>query len=618
MKRLTSRSGLIWMLISLVLITVIVFVYRMQGRQEPVLIRFDYLPVKAQDDGKISLLDPAGKIVLPDEFRNNSDVYCTDGIITERVSAEPSYTRYFRFDGKKLQEISTRKYRRGSVFIHGYAIVSDEDGLVYLLDKKGRETALQSVDGIAISRAGMVSDGLIRVMTRQGEWGYISPQGKWIIRPAYKVAESFIEGKARVITPAGELLVINRKGEILMKGKEGFTYQPVSEDLIGYSESAGSGSTYFGFMNLRHEKVIRDNKYTNVTPFYNGFSVVTGEDDLFGVIDKKGEIVGDLRTKFKEKPLIRKSGFAVMDDDKLKLYDRSGNQTITIGDYENVYPVNDDLLLVKLRRKKKYELIDMEGRVLTSESYYIDLSPRLFTTSPEMFKSGSIESTWVNFEAISTVALNGLSFSGIHGLTRNSRLSHVQNVFSRLEKSGTTEKIAQTGLEDAYSFLLQPESRKSKEPLSADALTDSMAENSTEEMPAADTTATDFKDPYPEIVAYAYDLESGNFYAGGMQFSAEAMFDQQLKTGKYEWVTDSYWGTTSYRQTGYVLNEQAKLKSVLINFRYGQVNSDLFTAKLEKKLEKEGWIKDEDGYYNKQNNNRIETGYGYLLFRFEE
>jgi len=580
---------------------------------------FDYIPVQFKEDGKISLMDMEGKIVLADEFAPKSEILCTNGIITEYVESDPDFVRYFKMNGNKLEEVSKRKYKIGTPFHEGYALVRDEEGILNLIDKKGNETSLQTVEGMEVVRVSMISDGLLRAKINTGEWGYLNPSGTWKIKPAYKMAESFVDGYARVLDANGNMLVIGKNGKEIMKGKESFSYQPVSEGLIGYSEEAETKVRYYGFLNTSHEKVIKDNKYTSVVPFFAGYSVVESEDGMYGVIDKKGEIYGELRTKFKDNPVILKSGFAVVDNEKLKLFDNKGVLAKTLEDYDKIIPVNNELLIAKLTGKDKYDMITAKGKVLSKESFLLTSDLGKFSNRNELLeslKNFSIESAWLNFSAIYNSAFRDLGVEGVYGLKANSNVKQVMQVFEKLQSTDTKgggNKTVDT--EDNYRYYFKMEKKEAKEEAAKAGTivpSDSTAFDAPQGQPAV-------KDPYPGIESYVDYIESKEFYSSPMRFSAKAVFTDILKTSKFEFVEDPFDRTMNYQLTGYELNTTARLTTLRIDYSYGSASASVFDKKMEEKLLAAGWKKAGEGEFtNQRNAYKLRLGYGHLEIIYAE
>ena len=281
---------------------------------------FKLIPVRQKENGKISLMDFEGKIVLEDEFSSESQVYYAEGVVLEIT--KDNKVKYYNIDGNKSKQIGDKEYTDGAIFYNGYCVVKKENGMLSLIDKDGIEKIanLSKIGNTNIVRVGSVSEDMIRFKDDEGMWGYLNLNGEIVIKPAYSSCENFNNGKARVLKSNGLFAIINNKGEETFKGKDKFSYGRISEDLIPFKENTGD-KDFYGYMDMKGEKVIKDNKFTMCSSFKNGLASVKEEDkDSWGVINKKGEPVGDLKTKFDSKPFISNDGKVfVYDEDKKKI-----------------------------------------------------------------------------------------------------------------------------------------------------------------------------------------------------------------------------------------------------------------------------------------------------------
>jgi hypothetical protein len=143
---------------------------------------------------------------------------------------------------KKGIEIIKPQYDEGLPFNEGYTAVKKGTKWLYL-DSTGKaiteavyEEALSFSNGLAsvakmghfgyINTAGKVviplefsnahpfSEGLAPAANAKGLWGYIDPNGSWVIDPVYDYTDSFVDGEARVMKE-GKLFYIDKKNNKL-------------------------------------------------------------------------------------------------------------------------------------------------------------------------------------------------------------------------------------------------------------------------------------------------------------------------------------------------------------------------------------------------------------------
>ena len=174
---------------------------------------FDYLAVKTKKDAnKISLIDFEGKIVAEDEFDAGSTVWAMNGVIFEQTKERK--VKYWTLSDKKVKPLVDKTFDDGTPFNEDYAVVRDDQGVLSLIDKKGKAVIpnLSKLGEYEVLTAGVVSDGLLRFKADDGKWGYANTKGEVIIKPAYNNCENFVNGNARVVNDKDEFQIIDKKG----------------------------------------------------------------------------------------------------------------------------------------------------------------------------------------------------------------------------------------------------------------------------------------------------------------------------------------------------------------------------------------------------------------------
>ena len=181
---------------------------------------FDYLAVKTKKDAnKISLIDFEGKIVAEDEFDAGSTVWPMNGVIFERT--KENKVKYWTLSDKKVKPLVDKTFDDGTPFNEDYAVVRDDQGVLSLIDIKGKAVIpnLSKLGEYEVLTAGVVSDGLLRFKADDGKWGYANTKGEVIIKPAYNNCENFVNGNARVVNDKDEFQIIDKKGNKVFKGE---------------------------------------------------------------------------------------------------------------------------------------------------------------------------------------------------------------------------------------------------------------------------------------------------------------------------------------------------------------------------------------------------------------
>lgn len=168
------------------------------------------------------------------------------------------------------------------------------------IDETGTEVVTLDSKYIGIDS---FSEGLARVQTADGKYGYVDKSGKEIVSPKYDFARQFIDGLALVCIgewredPFGRRDLVNgRYGFINHAGEEVIPLKYVyadrqSEGLIGVDDNGLA----WGFIDYNGNEII-PGQYTNIGQFSNGLAAVTirgkSKSDLkMGFIDKMGNLV---------------------------------------------------------------------------------------------------------------------------------------------------------------------------------------------------------------------------------------------------------------------------------------------------------------------------------------
>ncbi|MFN5938693.1 MAG: WG repeat-containing protein [Sphingobacteriales bacterium] len=592
----------------------------------------DLIPFTSRKDGKVSMMKLNGEVVLSDEFSKESDVFSSDGMILEKKGEK---VRYYTLSGNKLTEIETEvRIEAGTPFLNGYALVRDTDGRLSFIDKSGKKVLdLTSITAFTIVRAGIVSENLIKVKTAEGLWGYIDLDGKVVINPDYNMVENFVNGKARVRKPDGTVMVINTKNEVLFKGKEKLSYFPVStSDEIAYFDNSEK-DLFVGVKNLKGEDVVKDNKYRSINNLYSSdYYIVMDEENSFGVMNKKGEFLEDLRAKYENKPVCLKSGFAVLEDTKIKFFDKDGKRTTQADGYKSASTIDNEHLIVTLDNKQETtQLLNAEGKEILSDDIYLkdegEFNSYLWYLNnygPGHYENNvSLESTYFDFNKNFSALFSTLNGNGVLGLNGQSLFSKVNPVFASYTSKGgkKSENVkADRSLNYAIAFYFGVDDDYEAEDLDS------------ENVAAADTTVAvvdstaayvepprnSVPDAYPSIGLYDRSYSVSGITLGDMSVSLTAQFSDYIKQATYGEIVDDIFKTSYYGQTGYQLNPSAYLNSLYISYSlddYGM--NEKFMKKAKEKLITMGWNQvSESDFEHNTTGNKITLNYGSLTFYF--
>lgn len=528
---------------------------------------FDYLAVKTKKDAtKISLIDFDGKIVAEDEFDAGSTVLATNGVIYEKTKDQK--VKYWTLSDKKVKPLIDKSFDDGTPFNEDYAVVRDNEGVLSLIDKKGNAVLsnLSKIGDYEVLTTGIVSDGLIRFKSDEGKWGYANTKGEVVIKPAYNNCENFVNGNARVLNDKDEFQIIDKTGNKIFKGEEDVKYYPISETKMVFDKKSGDNKHFVGLVDMKGEKVIKDGKYIDAGLLTAGLLPAQNEDKQWGVINEKGEVVGDLRFKYDEAPVIAPSGKVLVKvDKKIKLYNSKGELVIALDDYTKVVPISKNKF-VAFNNDAKFDIINDEGKAITKDSYVLAggfssdymISPSLTEVYLNYL---AVDSKYFNFEKIFSNTFGAITTKDIAGLNEG---SNIENVIQKFPYTKYTESNkASAG--NNYNFELGTKST------SGGAKTD--VTSATAATPVA-PTATESVDKFPGVGTYYYQTVKGN-----NQFYFTFSFNGEVKS--YETFDAMY-------NPIYHLNTNSRLSQVEVSFG-DKSGNDIFKKKLKEKLLSAGW-----------------------------
>ncbi len=596
---------------------------------------FDFLPVKyKKEDKRVSLIDYDGNIIADEAFPATSEILPINGVITE-ITIEGKI-KYWTVDNKIVKPLIDNEFAGGTPFYENVAVVRDEQGQLSLIDKKGEKIIpnLSKVKEYEVLRVGVMSDGLIRFKADNEKWGYLNDKGELVIKPIYTQCENFVNDMARVITDNNQLLVINKKGETVYKGETETSYLPVSNNNIAFGKKGTDNKIYYGLTDFKNEKIIKNNKYTGISMMSAEMIAVKNEENEWGVINTKQEVIGDLRFKFTSEPVISKSGFITAQiDKKAKLYNNKGELIKSFDEYEALLPLASKRFMA-IKSNAKFDIINEEGNEISKDSYIIAHNHNFlnvygytdvysFYESPEIVMNNfTIESKYFEFDKAFQNGFNYITSRELLGVNRN---SNIQQVIAKFPNLPYVSQENYASSHDNYYFEFYVGATKRPSDIYSNK---SNKSNSTIEKidnegfegftPKAEgyydnTEEPTYTDNYPFLSEY------NNTYTtykntGGIVYTYSFSFDQGLKTpimGQDPIFTDQ---TTI---VDFALNLNARLTQVNIKYDLGKIDKTIFKNKLQQKLLTAGWnTTNNNVFYNNSSACKIYLGMDNLSFYF--
>jgi tetratricopeptide (TPR) repeat protein len=220
----------------------------------------------------------------PDDARSYNHRGAVYSQLGQYQSAIQDYARAFDLDEKAAgwDEFSVRT---GGELLH-----TQPASLHCFIDRAGK-TILTFND--SERRCFRFSDGLARMQDKNGLYGYVNKQGKFVIKPQFVLADDFHEGLASVGWGHSETAMmgridgegfIDRSGGLVISGDGLFSYQKFSEGLTPHPIGVRNG-----YMGITGHMVIKP-MFEDCAQFSDGMARVR-LGQKWGYIDRSGKFV---------------------------------------------------------------------------------------------------------------------------------------------------------------------------------------------------------------------------------------------------------------------------------------------------------------------------------------
>lgn len=331
------------------------------------------VPYLETEGGRYGFISTSsGEILCSDEIKvdalagNLSPV--VNGVF--KVPTTDGYEYYTNTE--KPEKISSGHYMRGGFYTEScIPVVTEQGKTISLIDIKGNEIAKLGEDIICVNS--YFSDGLMLFKNSENKYGYIDNKGKIAIPVKFTYAQPFNEGIAVVSNSdadktSKEFFIIGTKGETVTELK----YDNLDMSVPMFFDGAlVCGNRVIG----KDGKLLfrTPSKWDYISQYNEGYASFR-EDDSFGVIDKKGEVV--IRAKY-DYPLTKmRNSFITIknaptsDEDyyyNIAFIDNAGEQINEIEKVSSHSILSDNL--VAIYDGNGYYLCDGDGKPINNDEY---------------------------------------------------------------------------------------------------------------------------------------------------------------------------------------------------------------------------------------------------------
>lgn len=213
--------------------------------------------------------------------------------------------------------------------------------------------------GTGLSCASDTKHNYLAIAEKDGKWGYIDPDNKWVIENQYDQAESFNYGLALVRKG-------DRWGYITTSGtvKIPLKFQEATSFANGYA--AVKQDDKWGIID-KNGNFTTPHRFDAIDILSEGYRAVR-IDDNWGYADEKGNIV--IEPKFVSASAFSdKMGTVVMKDGTPAAIDGSGSVVIQDSLYSTISPFYAGHALVTSKANGKMGVIDAKGKILVPPTY---------------------------------------------------------------------------------------------------------------------------------------------------------------------------------------------------------------------------------------------------------
>ena len=322
----------------------------------------DYVPFKFSENDDWGLISVDGEPLFEDMFKEMPSISVNGVFATTNDKGEVIYY----ISDKNPKQIGSDSYIYGGCYSEGVIPVVKQEQPISFINKEGKEVlSLSAVEGKRITAVNAYfSDGLMTFCTEDNKYGYINAQGNVVVKPIYDDAFPFNEGVA-LVKKNDKYLIINTSGKETVELKQDLKDGYLN---IFFEGLLTNGNKIF---DNKGELAFRtSSKWEHVYPYSNGCAIYE-EDDSYGLIDKKGEIV----IKAKYDYGIKKYGnyYIGINESKgkginVQFLDEDKNELKELEDIQNFKVFKPDRSVVM--EQDEYYFVNDEGEAIDKNNYY--------------------------------------------------------------------------------------------------------------------------------------------------------------------------------------------------------------------------------------------------------
>lgn len=387
-------------------------------------IKVDYLPFKMEKGERWGMLKPDGTALFKDEFEDTPSP-CINGVFF--IRNDKGFTLYTASEKPKpIKNCENLKYV--GIMSEGIIPIVAKGERIKYVDINGNEkfTLKPYKNKEIIGVSPFFTDGLAVIETSDGKKGYINTLGEVVIEPKYDEAYRFSFGRALVTKEKdGESseyrYIIDTKGNIIKKlgdnvelesPFDGKYFIASKDERVVLLNDKGEITKKFPSKVKEVQQVLKNDSY-----------IYLNDENEYGVNDKNDEII--IRAKYKHVRPLENNYYLVIyynsnDEYKINIIDNEGNIVKELDDYTDIiygggnvwaeYGIDEFWNNVFIGRTEgnKYELMDLEGELISKEEYIIDMDENYFFDVDDLIESDYFDGNGMADNIVSSIKDNSI------------------------------------------------------------------------------------------------------------------------------------------------------------------------------------------------------------------
>lgn len=318
-----------------------------------------YIAVQTELHGKWGMMAGDGNLVFSDEFKHEPSVV-SDGVFSVQ---EGDYFAAYSVASRPKLIAGCDDLRSVGYYNDGIMPLAHENSRISFVDQSGNILATLNPfeDKEIVGCAPYANEGLLYIYNEDNKYGYCDKSGKIVIEPRFELANMFSSGVALIKNyEDGSLIniVIDKNGKEVFHLKNDIF--PQSDCFKhGLLKVRNSDDTW-GFIDKNGTFIKAKGNVKKIDDYNNESFIFMSNDYLWGVMSMNGDVL--IRPKYAMLKYLPDGNYFVKADDKYLVLNNKGNKLQTVGDSEDIFPLNVGLLYYVEKVGSYYKFLNKDGK----------------------------------------------------------------------------------------------------------------------------------------------------------------------------------------------------------------------------------------------------------------